>query len=383
MKKLLLLGTILYSAGLTVFAQSWTAQTSGTSAALSAVYFSSPTNGWAVGTGGTILTTTDGGTNWSAQTSGVSTALSDIHFVDGLTGYATGLSGLVLKTTNGGTSWSGVPTGAPMNLTGVWVDASNVWVCGDLGGFAASGNGGSTWNPYSPGVLNISETEFVGLTGWVASSGGMIARTTNGGTSWTSQTSGVFTNLNSMSFVSATEGWMSGDAGVIIHTTDGGMNWNTQTTGITTHIAAIHFASNTHGWAISGHDVLSTTNGGTTWSIQTGVSSSNLLSIHFPSTTVGYAVGGNGEIYKYSAGSAGMDDQTEGVEVTVFPNPTTQQLNINSSEVIETIYIYNAQGSLVQTETRNNFSVEPLPAGVYVLHIKTKNVTQTQRFIKE
>ena len=37
---------------------------------LSSVKFISSTVGWTVGKGGTILKTTDGGTNWTPQTSG-------------------------------------------------------------------------------------------------------------------------------------------------------------------------------------------------------------------------------------------------------------------------------------------------------------------------
>jgi len=38
---------------------------------------------------------------------------------------------------------------------------------------------------------------------------------------------------------------------------------------------------------------------------------------------------------------------------------------------------------LIQTETKNTFSVENLPAGIYFLQIQTDNGNNTVRFVKE
>src|SRR6185436_1282783 len=45
----------------------WTQQTAPVTAALHAVHFSSPTKGWAVGSGGVVLRTLDGGATWVRQ----------------------------------------------------------------------------------------------------------------------------------------------------------------------------------------------------------------------------------------------------------------------------------------------------------------------------
>ena len=45
----------------------WNAQSSGSSARLTGVAFPDATHGWAVGEGGAILATTDGGATWSIQ----------------------------------------------------------------------------------------------------------------------------------------------------------------------------------------------------------------------------------------------------------------------------------------------------------------------------
>ncbi|OGV16610.1 MAG: hypothetical protein A2440_02730 [Stygiobacter sp. RIFOXYC2_FULL_38_25] len=61
--------------------------------------------GWAVGTGGTILKTTDGGDDWRLQKSNTTNDLYTVFFLDENTGWAAGEYGTILKTTNGGTTF--------------------------------------------------------------------------------------------------------------------------------------------------------------------------------------------------------------------------------------------------------------------------------------
>jgi len=55
--------------------------------------------GWAVGEGGIIVHTTDGGAYWTTQTSGTTERLIGVHFVDANTGWAVGSNGTILKAT--------------------------------------------------------------------------------------------------------------------------------------------------------------------------------------------------------------------------------------------------------------------------------------------
>ena len=56
--------------------------------------------------GGTILKTTNGGTNWITQNYSSTENLFSVYFADSITGYAVGISGTILKTTNSGTNWT-------------------------------------------------------------------------------------------------------------------------------------------------------------------------------------------------------------------------------------------------------------------------------------
>ncbi|MBC8179615.1 hypothetical protein H8E88_00685, partial [candidate division KSB1 bacterium] len=85
---------------------SWSSQTSGTSNYLLSVHFSDSRTGWAVGGYGTIVHTSDGGSSWSSQTSGTSNWLWSVHFSDSQTGWAVGSNGTIVHTSDGGSSWS-------------------------------------------------------------------------------------------------------------------------------------------------------------------------------------------------------------------------------------------------------------------------------------
>jgi photosystem II stability/assembly factor-like uncharacterized protein len=76
-----------------------------TSQRLNAVSFADAFTGWAVGAGGAIFSTSDGGRSWRPQASGVESDLSDVKFLDRAEGWAVGGEGTVLHTTDGGRTW--------------------------------------------------------------------------------------------------------------------------------------------------------------------------------------------------------------------------------------------------------------------------------------
>jgi photosystem II stability/assembly factor-like uncharacterized protein len=69
-----------------------------------AVHIVDPFIGYAVGTNGSglVLKTFDGGASWGVQVSNTAQTLNDVWFVDGLRGWAVGAGGRVLHTSNGG-----------------------------------------------------------------------------------------------------------------------------------------------------------------------------------------------------------------------------------------------------------------------------------------
>ena len=82
--------------------------------------------------------------------------------------------------------------------------------------------------------------------------------------------------------------------------------------------------------------------------------------------------------------TVGIDEtEDKGSNFSIFPNPVSDQLTINTSEIIQEILIYNILGSFVKKEYSNPFIVKELKNGIYFLKIKTVKGMRHTRFIKE
>ena len=65
----------------------------------------------AVGDGGTILRTTDGGATWPAVSSGTTKWLARVSFTGANTGTVVGEGGTILRTTDSGVTWKAQSSG--------------------------------------------------------------------------------------------------------------------------------------------------------------------------------------------------------------------------------------------------------------------------------
>jgi len=74
---------------------------------LTAISFSDPQHGWAVGHDALILHSSDGGEHWQRQYQDIElqSPLLDVYFADNSHGLASGAYGLLLETTDGGQHW--------------------------------------------------------------------------------------------------------------------------------------------------------------------------------------------------------------------------------------------------------------------------------------
>ena len=291
---------LLYS---NVFAQyGWgNPTTSGSTNFLTDVHFISDLKGWAVGYGGTVLKTTDGGINWMTMTSGTTNNLFSTFFVSETQGWAVGNSGVIRYTSNGGTSWSSQTSGTGLNLESVFfVSPTQGWAVGSNGTIKAS-NGSSWWSQTSGTTSWLISVFFISPTkGWAVGNGGTIITTDDGGVNWTPQTSGTTNQLTSVFFASSTHGWITGPTGKIYATTDGGINWALQTTPTTQRLNSIYFTSLLDGIAVGDNGVIIRTNdGGLTWVLEASGTTNSLSSVTIGSPNTGWLVGLNGTIKVY------------------------------------------------------------------------------------
>ncbi len=253
-------------------------------------------DGWAVGTGGLVMKSTDGGATWTS-TNPNGAILNATFFLDDATGWVVGTGGLVMKTTNGGSSWTqSFPTGAALNDV-FFVNTNLGFAVGTTGTILKTTNGGSSWTTSTPTATTLDAVYFIDQnTGWAVGGGGVVLKTTNGGTNW-SQTNPTGAALRDVFFISSTTGWAVGTTGTTLRTTNGGTTW-TATNPTAGTLNGVRFVSTSVGWAVGGAGViLKSINGGANWSSQQPVAQ-DLNSVYFIDSNTGWAVGSGGAVLK-------------------------------------------------------------------------------------
>ena len=71
-------------------------------------------------------------------------------------------------------------------------------------------------------------------------------------------------------------------------------------------------------------------------------------------------------------------------KVSIYPNPTTEYLNINSASKISAVQIFDISGKKVNAElVDNKVNVQNLAKGSYVIKITDASGSTSQKFIKE
>ena len=290
----------------------WTRQPAGTMAWLRSVFFLDQNRGWAVGSKGTLLQTTDGGNTWKPRGGSTDDIVRDIFFSDDKNGWMVcevnayqlktvdepraylmktinggdhwkrieikgfdidailvravftrsgrgwvfGEAGAIYTTHDGGESWTKLRSPVRrLLLGGTFIDDDRGWIVGAGATIIQTSDGGETWYqsllPQVEKSVRFTAVSFVdNRKGWAVGSGGSIYRTLNGGRTWQRQESAIDVDLFDVKFVNAAEGWAVGAEGTIIHTTDGGERWTTERSGTQHPLERVFFIDRTHGWAV-------------------------------------------------------------------------------------------------------------------------------------
>jgi len=236
-------------------------------------------NGFAVGTHGIVLKTTNGGNDWDMiSLNGISgvTALNDLFFTSLLNGIIIGDNGMILQTTDAGASFTSVTPAftAGFQLNSITYDGSNL--------FIGAGNAGGQGQLYKGIVSNPAATSFA--------------------VAWSVLNNIRSTDLSNIQMLSSnnSNGFTAGTDGTLMHTTDGGTTWVTIATGTGDNFKKIYFKNNNEGVAIleavAGQgQVYKTANGGVTWTLISDAGD-YYNDFYFYQNDKGYAVTANGKV---------------------------------------------------------------------------------------
>lgn len=187
---------------------------------LTALAFPSPTEGWAVGHGGVVLHSRDGGESWSKQLDGHAAAriadaaasqdpalkkrtgqlLADgadkpflaVHFDDPQRGFVVGAYGLILGTEDGGHSWQSwldrVDNPRGLHLNAIAVTAGRRYLVGEQGLLLRSDDGGNRYSRLdSPYAGSFFTAVAAGDTVIVGGLKGNAFRSVDGGANWSKE----------------------------------------------------------------------------------------------------------------------------------------------------------------------------------------------------
>jgi photosystem II stability/assembly factor-like uncharacterized protein len=407
--------TILFSSLLTsnlILSQTWVQQTSGTAANLTDIHFLNTNTGYACGTGGVIVKTTNSGVNWNTLTTGITANLIKIKFFDANNGSAGGDK--VIKTTNGGATWIVAYDTAYANDIH-FLNQNEWWICSSSPHLnIKTTNAGLTWSAI--GASDLIQTSIFFLNqnmGWISGkfvTGSFqpisVYRSTNGGNQWSSQYSQI-SQLNNgwvydILFLDPNKGFaLVWDFSLtkIITTTNGGANWISNPTPNKKQRNVFFFDGNT-GWTCGDNGVIyKSMNGGINWVTETIPGNYLLNSICFPANETGWTCGDGGVILKTTNGGiTGVQQTGTGIPKKFslsqnYPNPfnPVTQINFDLPKTgLVNITIYNSLGKeikqIVSKELfAGSYSIDwdasLNPSGIYFYKITAGEFTQTRKMV--
>jgi photosystem II stability/assembly factor-like uncharacterized protein len=404
----------------------WVPQNSGTIHNLRSVFFTDVNTGYAVGDSGTILKTTNGGSNWEMKSSGVTSNLYSVQFTDFLTGYAVGDSSIILKTIDGGENWINQPISISVDLSSISFPATDTgyvlgffydWTINDTlyTYILKTSNGGNLWtisylyktiddvgSPYLNSVFfpDVNTGYAVGVTGSMLYYPYLV-KTTDGGMQWTNQTLSNFSNVGLLSahFLNPDTGYVTGYGEYnSLKTINGGNDWTALTSNDFAVHYSVYFIDSEQGYLVgglswsNGNIIQYTKDGGNNWTNQyiDNISGNYLLSVNFANDSTGYAVGSDGTILKTTNGGGypvGINDHHQTVNtLTIYPNPAFTNITIETpTKGFLSIINISGQQLLKQTitEPKTTIDVSGFKSGVYFVRLTGERAVQVGKFIKQ
>lgn len=281
------------------------------------ICFTTPSEGWVVGSGNTLFHTLDKGNVWQAVSISLPGVYSfpSVSFSDPDNGWIAGNNAgsgpVVLHSENRGKDWIIKNLQSDSKINDIWfVSNKTGLVAGTKGLMLRTDDGGNTWknvNPDTASLKSLNRIFFINeTTGWVTGDSGLILKTNNGGISWEVQNTTATWPLFDTQFLNENEGWCFGDRTntnffPLFHTTDGGENW-VQTNNFLNIVGVntFFFSDTQYGWAAGEYStLLSTTDRGETWTSHPKFQSNKVQKMLFTDNGTGWAVGDGGMILRY------------------------------------------------------------------------------------
>ncbi len=229
----------------------------------------------AVGSGGDIITSADGGVSWKADTPApTSLALLGVA-TNGTRAVAVGQKGLVLVHGAGDDGWTAVRSGTTNRLFSVSLNRKGEAIAvGAFGTVLSSTDGGTSWNTVQLAwksyledgtephlyVAHVAEDGVITIAGEF----GLILRSSPNGSGWTLAHKGD-ESLFALHLRDEGPGFAVGQSGTILRTGDRGATWNALQRVSTANLLGVHSTGSGHVIVTGMRDMLESMDEGQSW----------------------------------------------------------------------------------------------------------------------
>ena len=335
---------------------------------------------------------TNNGANWTAVNNGLTNVRINAFAVNGTNVFAATSNGVYLSVNNRG-NWTAMRNGLTTWVSSLAISGNNIYA-GTPNGVYLSTNNGDTWTAINSGLSS-------NITALAVSGGNVFAGTVNGvyrsnnnGNNWVAVNNGLTikpvislvikgTNMYAVTNAFESDFFLS---------TDNGNNW-TSILPFTARYNIAHLMTNGSNFFLStdGNGLVLMTNNGvnTTWrpindNLPTLTAFSSAISGNYllVSTNLG--------VFRRPLSDLGLVDTKENQEqinVHIFPNPISNQLTINCSDVLigKNYTIKNVLGETLQSGVLKDKTTildsHQLANGLYFLQFD--GIAKTLKFVKE
>jgi len=351
------------------------------------VDFVNADTGWAVGEGGAVIKTTNGGEKWIWYESGVENTLRTVAAVNnGQRVIAAGDGGIILISEDAGETWNVLPSGTTDNIWNMQMVTSDIgWMVGEGGTALRTTDGGLNWIQQPMPYPNAPywDVSFIDtMFGYICSSSGIVLKTTNGGGNWIIQIAGDTRSLWTICALDTLRASGGGFAGKLVYTTNGGISW-LNASGASVDVNKIKFINDARGFLASTGGFYKSINGGISWSriddLKQAGSAAFTTNLSFPIEERGFVTGGKmllanttntGESWRRTIVNADLNDVYFKDEQNGLINSANLIYTTNDGgQTIDTLlsFSYNeiySLGAMAFSDSLNGF-IGTLPLRIY------------------
>lgn len=328
-----------------------------------------------------VFISDDGGENWVEANNGLTNTVVHPMLVNGTRLFAGTEEGVFISD-DGGNNWTESNQGLNISKINSFIlTDSGIYAGTDDQGIFFSSDNGETWSAKNNGLNNMSVKTMIIHNNrlFIGTNGAGVFYSDNEGLSWTQSNNGLLSWFISH-LTSKDDKLFVGTESDFCISENNGQSWNALNTPFDYNVLCSVNHDDYLFVGIDGDGVAYTTDYGQTWTQwNDGLDNKNMYCIEvFDNYVWSACCCGFGLFKRLLPEVTGLQKIYNNRNLTVYPNPANQFLNIEHDVKISDIRIVNIFGSTISIVNLGGsplckLDVQQLPTGIYILEIQTDN----------